>query len=41
MPRAAPARSGFVEGVRLEDLGRAPTGPGPGGPWGARRGPWG
>jgi heat shock protein HtpX len=35
------ARSGFVEGVRLEDLGRAPTGPRPGGPWGSRRGPWG
>jgi heat shock protein HtpX len=41
MPRASAPRSGFVEGVRLEDLGRAPAGPRPGGPWGARRGPWG
>jgi heat shock protein HtpX len=41
MPRPSAARSGFVEGVRLEDLGQAPAGRRPGGPWGSRRGPWG
>ena len=41
MPSPSPRGGSFVEGVRLEDIGQMPTRPRAGGPWGARRGPWG